>query len=94
LFSEYVCKNVANPTALQTSLGGPAATQQCVYCFLPSKFLSSCHTTLSLLMAAKFGWGLCHMFPGLIGVVEFLNMFAKMLDNPTVVGSPVGQHGI
>ncbi len=53
-----------------------------------------CHKTLSPFMAVKFGWGLCHMFPGLIGVVEFLNMFAKMSANPTVVGSPFGQRQI
>ncbi len=42
-------------------------------------------------MAVKFEWGLCHTFPGLIGVIEFLNMFAKMSANPTVVGLPVDQ---
>jgi hypothetical protein len=48
--------------------------------------------TLSPLMVVKFGWGLYHTIPGKF--VEFLNMFAKMLTNPTVVGSPVGPHKI
>jgi hypothetical protein len=50
--------------------------------------------TLSPFMVVKFGWGLCHTIPGLTKFVEFLNMFAKMLTNPTVVGSPVGPHKI
>ncbi len=42
--------------------------------------------TLSLLMALEFEWGSFQMFPGLTGVVEFLNMFAKMSASPTRVG--------
>ncbi len=52
------------------------------------------HRTLSLLMAVKLGWGSCRMFPGLISVVEFLNMFAKMSASPTERGSPIGPHKI
>jgi hypothetical protein len=40
-------------------------------------------------MALEFEWGLCQMFPGLTGVVEFLNMFAKMSASPTGVGLPI-----
>jgi hypothetical protein len=32
------------------------------------------------------------MYPGLTGVIEFLNMFAKMLASPTGVGLPIDPH--
>jgi hypothetical protein len=58
-----------------TSAGVSASARRiCLLLLAVKLLLSSCHRTLSLLMALEFEWGSFQTFPDLTGVVAFLNI--------------------